>query len=161
MKTFYAISLFSLILSWSAGLRAETPVLRYVMDIHAECGEPLAVGDVPGGKRVVIPITGGRVEGDISGEILPGGADYQMTYTLNGRTEFRAVYTVRTSDSLLVNVCNTGVATWGGKGDYFTTTPQFEAPEASGIGWLNDRIFVCRPTGFGDGVVHLRVWVVE
>jgi len=161
MKIFHIISLLSIMLSGSAGLRAETPVLRHVMDIHAECGEPLAVGDVPGGKRVVIPITGGRVEGNISGEILPGGADYQMIDTVSGRTEFRAVYTVRTSDSLLVNVCNTGVATRGGKGDYFTTTPLFEAPVNSGIGWLNDRIFVCRPTGFGDGVVHLRVWVVE
>lgn len=163
MKKSLVHPLFCLVvLHASVSMQAESPVLRHVFDIHASCGEPLTVGRIQGGKRVVIPITGGSVEGDINGRILPGGADYQLIDTIGGRTEFRAVYTVVTSDSLYVNVCNTGVALSSGpEGGYFTTAPVFEAPADSPAAWLNNRIFVCRPTGFGDGMVHLRVWAVE
>lgn len=150
-----------LLLSAFAAMHAEQPVLRHVFDIHAICGKAMDVGNIPGGKRVVIPITGGNVEGEINAEILPGGADYQTIDTITGRVEFNAVYTLRTSGSQLVNVCNTGVSTSGEKGDYFTTSPTFEAPVTSDVDWLNNRIFICRPTGFGDGMVHLRIWVVE
>ena len=141
-------------------LSAGEPLLRHVFDIHAECAPALDLGAVPGGHRVMIPITGGKVEGDITAEIIPGGADYQMVSPDGTRTEFRAVYTLCTDDGRLINVTNTGIATSGDKGDYFTTSPAFEAPADSPYDWLNNRIFVCRPVGFGPGAVHLRVWTV-
>lgn len=76
---------------------------------------------------------------------------------MSGRVEFNAIYTLRTNDSKLINVRNIGVS----KGDYFTTSPVFEAPVDSQYDWLNNRIFICKPIGFGNGIVHLRVWMVE
>lgn len=152
--------LFAL-LSRGFELSAGEPVLRHVFDIHATCCDAICVGDIPGGRRVMIPITGGNVEGDVVAGIIPGGADYQMIDTVSGRTGFDAVYTLRTHDGSFINVRNIGVSTSGDRGDYFTTAPRFEAPVGSRYDWLNNRVFVCRPVGFGAGVVHLRVWVVE
>lgn len=144
-----------------AVVNAEEPVLKHVFDIHAECGEPRVVGDIPGGKRVMIPITGGWTKGMINAEILPGGADYQLVDTVSGRVEFDAIYTIKTTDSSLINVRNIGVSSNRDGKPYFTTTPKFEADKKSDYGWLGDRIFVCRPIGFGNGSVTLRVWTVE
>lgn len=131
--------------------------VKHVFDIHAKCSEARNLGVIPGGLRVMIPIVGGNVEGDVVADILPGGADYQLVDTVSGRVEFNAIYTLRTNDSKLINVRNIGVS----KGDYFTTSPVFEAPVDSQYDWLNNRIFICKPIGFGDGIVHLRVWMVE
>lgn len=142
-------------------LKAESPSLREVFDIHAKCGPGIVVGDVPGGKRVMIPITGGEVKGEVDAKIIPGGADYQMVDTVRGRVEYRAIYTLLTEDSTYINVTNVGVSSNVGGKNYFVTSPKFEVAVATPYGWLNDRIFVCRPVKFErDGIV-LRVWVVE
>lgn len=142
-------------------LKAESPSLREVFDIHAKCGQGIVVGDVPGGKRVMIPITWGEVKGEVDAKIIPGGADYQMVDTVRGRVEYRAIYTLLTEDSTYINVTNVGVSSNVGGKNYFVTSPKFEADVATPYGWLNDRIFVCRPVKFErDGIV-LRVWVVE
>lgn len=159
----FGLRIFCVMVCVSAvvSVTAQAPVLKHVFDIHAECGPALVPGDVPHGKRVMIPITGGRVDGDISATILPGGADYQLIDESDGRVEYRAVYTFMTADSVLVNVTNEGVSRQGDDGFYFTTTPKFETARSSAYDWLNNRVFVCRPTGFDNGCVHLRVWMVE
>lgn len=142
-------------------LKAESLSLREVFDIHAKCGQGIVVGDVPGGKRVMIPITRGEVKGEVNAKIIPGGADYQMVDTVRGRVEYRAIYTLLTEDSTYINVTNVGVSSNVGGKNYFVTSPKFEVDVATPYGWLNDRIFVCRPVKFErDGIV-LRVWVVE
>lgn len=142
-------------------IKASDPKLRHVFDIHAICNEPLDLGNTPKGKRIVIPITGGYVSGDVSAEILPGGADYQIVDTSTGRTAFEAIYSLKTTDGAIINVKNVGVSTNGSRGDYFTTSPTFEAPVESPYDWLNNRIFICKPIGFGNNEVNFRVWVVE
>lgn len=150
-----------MIANMTATATAAEPHLRHVFDIHAECASALDLGTIPGGHRIMLPVTGGNVEGDLTAEIIPGGADYQMVSSDGTRTEFKAVYTLRTDDGRLINVTNKGIATSAHKGDYFTTSPTFEAPADSPYDWLNNRIFVCRPVGFGPGTVHLRVWLVD
>lgn len=140
---------------------ASEPKLRHVFDINAICSKPLDLGRTPVGKRIVIPITGGSVSGDVTADILPGGADYQSIDTTTGRTGFDAIYSLKTTDGVIINVRNIGVSTNGNRGDYFTTTPTFEAPVESAYDWLNNRIFICRPIGFGNNEVRLRVWIVE
>lgn len=135
--------------------------LTHVFDIHAKCDAARVSGSVAGGKRVVIPITGGNIEGKIEGMILPGGADYQMIDTVSGRTELDAIYTIMTNDSCFINVRNRGININDSNGYYFTTSPVFEAPKSSRYNWINNRIFVCKPIGFDNGVVHLRIWSVE
>lgn len=139
----------------------QTPELRHVFDIHAEIGPALNVGDVKHGKRVIIPITGGEVRGEVEGKILSGGADYQLVDTVGMRSELRAVYTVMTCDSTLINVTNEGLNCFGGNEYYFMTAPKFECDRSSSYSWLNDRIFVCRPVSFEPNGIVLRVWEVK
>lgn len=164
MKYVKVLAIVALLFATAAtSVRSAVPDagLRHVFDIHARCDRARDMGAVPGGKRVMIPITGGSVEGGISADILPGGADYQMIDTVSGRVELDASYTILTSDSCLINVRNIGVNVADSCGYYFATSPKFEAPVNSRYNWLNNRIFVCKPSGFGDGIVHLSVWALE
>lgn len=154
-------TLLLLFLAAAIALHAAEPTLRRVFDIHAICGDALNLGAVPGGKRIVIPIKGGKVYGQIKAEIIPGGADYQKIDTITGRTEFQAIYSLKTDDGTIINVKNTGIATNGAQGEYFTTTPSFEAPVGSAYDWLNNRIFICRPTRIHANEISLAVWLVE
>lgn len=140
-------------------LMAAEPQLevRPVFDIYATCGNALTLGRLPIGKRVMIPIVGGHTEGEVNAMVLPGGADYQIVDTVSGRVSYEAVYTLCTSDSCLINVRNIGVSNDG----YFVTSPTFEAPLDSKYGWLNNRVFVCKPVGFSSSTAHFRVWVVD
>lgn len=160
-RNIMSLSILPMLMAAGIDATASEPVLRHAFDIHAQCGDALDAGVTPMGKRIVIPITGGTVTGDISADILPGGADYQLIDTTSGRTEFNAIYTIMTHDGHAIGVTNIGVSTSGKQGDYFTTTPKFEAPVQSDYDWLNNRIFVCKPIGFEDHAVKLRVWVVE
>ncbi len=153
--------LFILFITNPITLKGGAPELRHVFDIHAEIGAPIDAGNVAHGKRIIIPITGGNVTGLINGRIIPGGADYQLVDTLRKKAELKAIYSIITPDSTLINVTNEGLNIDNDKGYYFTTSPKFECDVNSPYAWLNDRIFVCRPQSFlQDGIV-LRVWVIE
>lgn len=140
---------------------AQNPEFRHVFDIYAKCSEAIDAGNVPHGKRVMIPIVGGEVKGEVNGRIIPGGADYQMVDTLRGRTELKAVYYFITSDSTYVNVTNEGIISTDSGNYYFMTSPKFECDQDSPYSWLNNRIFVCRPIGFKENEIILRVWEVR
>lgn len=157
------IIIFILLFSSVFNIRSASPEVKvcHVLDIHAKCGKAIYSGDVPNGTRIIIPITGGYVEGKIEGNIISGGADYQLIDTVSGRCELDAIYTIKTQDSNYINVRNIGISISDTCCSYFVTTPRFEAPKKSKYNWINDRIFICRPIGFGDGMVHLRVWEVE
>ena len=61
------------------GGEPKAPELEYVVRLHVTLDPAFSVGDTGKGGRTVIPITGGTSEGpNIKGEVLPGGADYQM-----------------------------------------------------------------------------------
>ena len=160
MVTFILSILLSITLSVTI-MAEEQPKLRHVLDIHARCGKARDAVNVNGGKRVIIPITGGTVDGVVTAKIIPGGADYQMIDTISGRVSLNAVYSIETEDNCQINVTNSGVIFQDAKSYYFMTSPKFEAPTDSPYDWLNNRIFVCKPIGFEDGMVTLRVWVVE
>ncbi len=140
---------------------AQNPEFRHVFDIHAKCSVAKEIGNVPHGKRVIIPIIGGEVRGSINGRILSGGADYQMIDTLRGRTELKAVYSFITNDSTYVNVTNEGIISADSDNYYFLTSPKFECDLDSPYAWLNNRIFVCRPVEFKENEIVLRVWEVK
>ena len=81
------------------GSEPKAPELEYVVRLHVTLGQAFSVGDTGKGTRTVIPITGGTFEGpDLKGEVLPGGADYQMQ--CDGRTEIEAIYCIRTEDGV-------------------------------------------------------------
>lgn len=143
-------------------LEAQTPGLRHVVDIRAEIGASVSESaDQEGCVRVTIPITGGSVTGDLNAVILPGGADHQLVDTIRRRNSLCAVYDIMTPDSTVIRVRNEGINLYGDGKYYFVTSPKFECDPASSYAWLMDRIFVCRPVGFGNGEITLRVWEVE
>lgn len=133
-----------------------TPRLEHLFRAIVEIAAPLSVGMTPLGERRIIPITGGRFEGEnIAGDVLSGGADWQLVRS-DGTALLEARYTLRTRDGALVYVRNRGVRsgppevlariargeTVDPAGYYFRTVPQFEtgAPQYA---WLNDLVAVC------------------
>ncbi len=138
------------------------PDLEYVVRLNVSLGQAFTVGDNGKGTRTVIPITGGTFKGkDIQGEILPGGADYQMQ--VDGRTEIEAIYCIRTDDGVNIHVRNCGIIKMGGQGGmYFRCAPKFEAPKDSKYAWMNESLFLCQPSfGGAGGGITLDVWRVK
>lgn len=161
MKLWKALLLLMCTAAMPSGSMAQTPELNHVFDICARISGAVDGASRDGVIERTIPITGGDVKGAISGTILPGGADYQLVDEEHGCTTLRAVYEVMTPDSVVIKVVNEGINTYGPGGYYFVTSPRFECDRNSPYGWLNDRIFVCRPVDFGEGVITLRVWEVR
>ncbi|HPX99714.1 MAG TPA: DUF3237 family protein [Bacteroidaceae bacterium] len=139
----------------------KAPELEYVLRLNVALGQAFTVGDTGKGVRTVIPITGGTFEGpDMKGEVLPGGADYQMRY--DDRSEIEAIYCIRTDDGVSIHIRNYGIIKMGGQGGmYFRCAPKFEAPKDSKYAWMNECLFLCQP-GFGaGGGITLDVWKVK
>ena len=133
-----------------------TPRLERLFRAVVEIAEPLSVGVTPAGERRIIPITGGRFEGEkLTGDVLPGGADWQLVRP-DGTALLEARYTLRTRDGALVYVRNRGVRSGPPevlarlrRGEavvpasyYFRTVPQFETGSPL-YAWLNDLVTVC------------------
>ena len=139
------------------------PELEFVVQLHVDIGQAYSVGKTVHGTRTIVPIIGGTFEGpNIRGEVLPGGADYQMADAVTGHTELEAIYCIRTYDGVTILVHNIGIISISQEGEYFTCAPKFEAPADSAYGWLNNRLFVCRPEfGGADGSITLNVWAVK
>ena len=168
-KLFFAISLLAL--SLTAGAQTypptDTPQLEFALQLRVTLGETYSVGVSQHGRRTVIPITGGNFEGpQLKGEILNGGADYQLA-NADGRTEIEAIYSIKTDDGVYIHVRNRGIIcagkdAQGNPSFYFKAAPQFEAPTDSRYAWLNNSLFVCSPAFSQDfkGIV-LNVWRVK
>ena len=145
-----------------------TPVLetRYVFTITARIAGVTTAGDIGSGVRRIIPITGGEVKGaDISGKVLPFGADFQIIRP-NELIELEAKYAFETDDGAVVYVENKGMR-FGPlellqrlkRGEpvdpkliYFRTVPRFETGHEK-YRWLMEHIFVGSAARHADRVV--------
>jgi hypothetical protein len=149
------------------------PQLEYICELNVLLEPAMVLGEIAHGIRRIIPISGGTVSGpQIKGEILRGGADWQVLRK-DGNTELEAHYQFRTDDGVLIYVHNIGVRLTSpdiaGKlasGEavdqslyYFRTVPRFEAPLSSKYSYLNDAIFVCSGERLPNSV-KLRIWKV-
>jgi Protein of unknown function (DUF3237) len=167
MKIIFTILLF---LDMNATYSQATPKLEYFCELNIQLDPALIVGETAHGIRRIIPIVGGTVNGPaIKGEILHGGADWQMLRK-DGVMELEAHYQFKTDDGVLIYIKNTGlrvaspeVAAKLSKGEkvdpgqyYFRAVPKFEAPIGK-YGWINDTIFVCTGERLADAVI-IRVW---
>lgn len=69
----------------------------------------LELGQSPWGRRRVINIVGGSFAGPrLRGEILPGGADWQVVHA-DGMASIDTRYTLRTHDGAHLSITTTGV----------------------------------------------------
>ena len=118
---------------------------RFAFAIKARVGPIQDLGQTARGHRRIIDILGGEVAGPmLQGEILPGGADWQIVRP-DGTIEVVARYTIRSTAGALVYVQNEGLRVASpeivarmsrgeavGLDSYrFRTTPRFETADAS------------------------------
>jgi hypothetical protein len=144
----------------------EPPKLEFFCTLNVTVDKALIVGQTPHGTRRIIPITGGKVEGPgIKGEIIPGGADWQVVRA-DGVAELEAHYQFKTDDGVIIYVKNIGiraaspeVAAKIARGEkvesnqyYFRTSPKFEAPSGK-YEWVNNTLFVCTGERLPDAVL--------
>lgn len=131
------------------------PTLTAVCELRVKVGPAQELGEFGGGRRRVVPITGGEVVGErLNGVILPGGADWQ-TLRPDGVAVLQARYTLRTEDGAVIGVVNTGLRqaspavtermAAGERVDpsqyYFRASPVFEVGPGP-YQWLTTRLFV-------------------
>lgn len=126
-----------------------------VCRLHVQLGAVQEIGTLAIGRRRVVPIVGGRVEGPrLAGEVLAGGADWQIVAP-DGSVAIEARYTVRASDGGLILVHSRGMRNGpaaalarlaaGEAVDpdqyYFRTVVTLET-EAPAHAWVNRRLFI-------------------
>src|SRR5690242_10524136 len=86
-----------------------TPSLTHIADFKVDIAAPIVVGETEQGLRRIIPILGGSVSGPrLRGEIVPGGADFQLIQA-GGYTTLEARYVLKLEGDALVYVVNQGV----------------------------------------------------
>ena len=133
----------------------DAPHLRPVCTLKVELGPIIEMGQGRAGKRRIIPIIGGKVEGpELSGTILNVGADWQTIFA-DGSADLDTRYAFETHDGAVIEVVNLGfrhgppeVLERLAKGEevspdsyYMRTSARFETGD-SRYQWVNKSIFV-------------------
>lgn len=172
-RAFLSLTLAACALPALAQAQDAPPKLTLVMTFNVQIGPGVEVGQAGGGRKRIVPITGGTVDGRIKGRILPGGADWQ-TIRPDGVTDIWARYTIQPDgggDAIVVT--NPGVRRASAEvsaklaaGDvvepnayYFRASPQFETGSAAHK-WLTESTFVCVGERWPDRVT-LKIYMVE
>ena len=134
---------------------AATPSLKFAFAVKARVGPIQDLGQTARGHRRIIDILGGEVHGPrFTGEILPGGADWQIVRP-DGTIEVVARYTIRAGSGALVYVQNDGLRVASpeilarmSRGEpvpfdsyHFRTAPRFETAEPS-LKWMERSTFI-------------------
>lgn len=90
--------------------RLPDPRLTQVYRLEATVAQPMDLGDVAGGHRRIVPLTGGTFTGpEITGKLLPGAsADWQMVLA-DGTALGDIRYTLQTDDGDLLYVRSRGI----------------------------------------------------
>jgi hypothetical protein len=149
------------------------PRLVLALEAHVQLGAPIEVGQVPRGRRRIIPITGGTFEGSgIKGRVLNSGADWQIIRA-DGFAELDTRYALETDKGQIIYVQNAGMRHAAPEimrkllaGEivdpklvYFRTVPTFET-SAPDLQWLTRSIFIGTGERYPTEVV-IRFWRLE
>ncbi|HUR32421.1 MAG TPA: DUF3237 domain-containing protein, partial [Vicinamibacterales bacterium] len=77
--------------------------------LHVRVGPPMELGEVPAGRRRIIPILGGTFDGPLlRGTVLAGGADWQIVQA-DGVAKLDTRYALQTHDGKVIYIQNAGV----------------------------------------------------
>lgn len=144
------------------------PVLRWVYRLEATLGQPLDLGGVAGGRRRIVPLSGGTFTGpQISGKLLAGAsADWQLVAP-DGTAFGDIRYTLQTDDGDLLYVRSRSVRHGSAEvlarlargedvdaGEYtFRTSTQIETA-APDLEWLNKGVFISVGARQAAGVTY-------
>jgi Protein of unknown function (DUF3237) len=148
--------------------RLPEPRLTRVYRLEATVGQPLDLGDRPGGHRRIVPLSGGTFTGpELHGKLLPGvSADWQ-TVLPDGTALGDIRYTLLTDRGELLYVQSRGVRHGSAEvlarlargedvdaNEYtFRTSTQIEAA-APRLDWLNKGIFISVGGRQATGVIY-------
>ncbi len=149
------------------------PRLRHFCDLSVALGPIREMGQGRAGKRRIIPIIGGTVDGPgISGTILNLGADWQTIFE-GGTAELDTRYAMETDDGALIEIINYGFrhgppevirAIAAGEevepADYYMRTHARLETGDGRYAWVNDMLFVGTGARLADAV-KMRLYVVE
>lgn len=119
------------------------PRSEFAFEERVTLDAAVKVGDTPLGFRQYIPITGGKIAGPkLSGDVLPGGWDYQL-WLANGCGTLSADYFLRADDGTVIHILNQSFTCNSPqtKDERSFFTPRFEAPKGK-YEWLNRGTFV-------------------
>ena len=122
---------------------ATVPRLEFAFEFRVTLAPATVLGETPYGRRQYIPITGGVIAGPkFSGEIIPGGWDYQLGLP-EGCGTLSADYFIRAKDGAVIHVLNEGFncGLTGPDGQRSFFRPRFEAPKGP-HDWLTRATFV-------------------
>jgi len=132
-----------------------TPRFEYLVNLSVDVGNVVSMGPGPIGERRVVGILGGTFEGSgLRGEVLPGGADWQIARS-DGVLDLDARYALKEQAGGVVRVLSQGyrhgpaeVLEALGRGEdmdpakyFFRTIMRFETG-APYLEWLNRTIAV-------------------
>jgi hypothetical protein len=107
-------------------------------------GGSYSINNAKYGSRNIIPITGGTTTGRVTGEILNGGADYQLSGSLD------AWYTLAPDNGEFILVRNCGAANG--------LIPWFEAKVDGEYNFLNTQAYLSSAPGVGGGGVSITFY---
>jgi len=123
--------------SWPCGMAEGIPVPERgvpVFEANLKLDQIYDVGKTPYGQRVVYVIQGGTLSGGkITGSVMPGGLDFQLSFS-NGGMEIEEIFVLRTTDGKYIYMRSAGTAA---DASDVRMVPDFEAPNASDYSWLN------------------------
>lgn len=119
------------------------PRVEFAFEFRVTLAPAVVLGETAVGRRQYIPITGGTIAGPkFSGEVIPGGWDYQLGLP-GGCGTLTADYFVRATDGTVIHILNEafncGLGAPGGERSFFR--PRFEAPKGPHE-WLTRATFV-------------------
>jgi hypothetical protein len=153
------------------------PQLEPIMQLTVHVSQPVEAGNITHalgtGKRRIIPITGGTVQGtargqSMGGEVLGVGADFQLVTSPNAgvvAAQLDARYIIRLNDGSHIYVSNSAIRT-GSESDiaalvrgesvpperiYFRCAPRFEV-EREDLAWMTQTLFIGTGARFPDRV---------
>ena len=148
--------------------RLPDPRLTLVYRLEATLAQPLVLGDVAGGHRRIVPLTGGTFTGpEISGKLLPStSADWQILLS-DGAALGDIRYTLQTDGGDLLSVQSRSVRHGPadvlarlGRGEEvdasqytFRAATQIETAAAD-LDWLNKGVFVSVGGRRSGGVIY-------
>jgi len=125
------------------------PGLEEAFRFHMDFNPTALVGRLAtGGQRAILPLIGGRIEGDKLNARLISGSETHLSRR-DGVTTIEAVYLVEAEDGSIIRIVGTGCRAEGRSGDFdgARMTIMFEVDEGSAHSWLATRAFVAeRPS---------------
>lgn len=131
----------------------------HLCTLDVRLGPVREVGQTPAGYRRVIPIVGGSVSGGLRGQVLPGGADWNLVGA-DGSGHLWARYELELEGGAVVTVTNTAVHAAGHEGPILTS-PQFDVGE-DGPTHLRHGVHVgVLEPRLEEGRVHIEVYRVD